>query len=115
MHLTNALLLALPILASAEQPIYQAWFDKAKSYIPANLQQPLANAAKKSAGKHVTVLHQDNFKETLKASPAAKAKKADTEWWIFITGGNKTCFGQCTGVERAWNVSLLPFTYAHTT
>ena len=28
---------------------------------------------------------------------------------VFVTGGNKTCYGQCGGVEAAWNESATAF------
>jgi hypothetical protein len=58
-------------------------------------------------GMSVLTLH--NWKDTL--YEPVQARNPDItdpeEWWVFFTGGNKTCFGQCDQVTKAWNDSAV--------
>lgn len=101
MRISSALFLALPLLAAAEeQKPLKAWLDKLSSYIPSAVQHPIENAAAKSAKVHVTHVTMYNLKDTLVPNGQPQ------EWWVYVTGGNTTCFGQCKITGQAWNVSL---------
>lgn len=93
----------------------QNWVEKAKSFLPS---QPVAPAAEQQAGeeaadtastpehkvvadKAVVPLTLTNWDSTLVASE----EEGPQEWLVFITGGNKTCFGRCGVAEKAFNVS----------
>lgn len=85
----------------------QGWFDKAKSYIPtAAATVPADAGAAKVADKVVTKLDAANWQSIL-TSASSNPHDGPEEWMIFVTGGNKSCYGQCTQVEKAWNVSKL--------
>ncbi|KAK8086543.1 peptidyl-trna hydrolase protein [Apiospora phragmitis] len=87
---TSAALLALPALASAEVPEYQAQFQqylgKFKSYIPSHSKTDPVHAAE--------------------AKPGSTTPE---EYWVFVTGGNKTCFGHCGKIEQAFNETAGKF------
>lgn len=115
----STLLLALPALAAAQQqaPLLdqlKGWFAKATEsissaipsvspHIPTN---PIAAGAKKAAAalklKRIEV---SNYQDLLKPG-AATASPGYESWMIFVTGGNKTCFGLCEHAETAFNASV---------
>ncbi|RDW82225.1 hypothetical protein BP6252_03337 [Coleophoma cylindrospora] len=122
MRFSTSTLLALPLLAAAAQqksPLDEAMgqlqtiFEKVAAFLPnipnPNKQHPVdaANAATASAGgKTLHVLTLDSWKETVR-SPVKAESTTPEEWFILVTGGNKTCFGHCGTVETAFNKSAL--------
>ena len=113
MHCFPALLLALPaiVVAQEQKPLgenVQAWFEKAKSYIPASVYSPVTAGAAKVAAENVTPLTKDNWLSVLSPSAEDSWKGPET-WMVFFSGGNKTCYGRCDGVEKAWNESAALF------
>lgn len=116
MRLTTALLIAIPALASAAQEPQQIpladtlnrWFEKAKSYLPAVGTAPIAattTAAKKAAaGINIHTVSDENWDSLL--SPSSSSPQT---WMIFVSGGNKTCYGQCTELESVWNETAAIF------
>ncbi len=109
MHISSSIAFALPILAAAQQqkPLgatVQDWFEKAKSYVPSAASAPWSAGAAKAAEHNVVPLTLQNWRETLTANPKT-ATEGPEEWYMFVTGGNKTCYGKCGNVEKAWNVS----------
>jgi hypothetical protein len=113
--------LALPLLAAATQeqsPLdqlktqAQAYFDKFSAYIPspnkAHTENVAHAAAAKAGGKALTVLTLSNWKDTFLSSVKPASTKPE-EWWVLVTGGNKTCFGHCGKVEAAFNESVAIF------
>ena len=113
MRFSPALLLALPatVVAQGQIPLgenLQAWFDQAKSYIPASVYSPVAAGAAKLAAENVTPLTKDNWLSVLSPSTEGSWKGPET-WMVFFSGGNKTCFGRCDGVDKAWNESAALF------
>lgn len=127
---TSQLLLALPVLAAADQaPL----LDQLKGYwsqaqasissvvsgvstaipsapssipIPANpAAAAAASAAAGVAALNVERITLDNHKDVLKAGRATASPGLE-EWLIFVTGGNKTCFGLCNHAETQWNESV---------
>ena len=118
MRFSVAALLALPLLTAAAQqqsPLEQViesaqvYIDYIKSYIPHfNTYHAAEAAAAKAGGKNLDVLTIDNWQNTLLSS-VTPSSKGPEEWWVFLTGGNKTCFGQCETVTTAFNESALVF------
>ncbi|MCJ1476495.1 hypothetical protein MMC13_005161 [Lambiella insularis] len=108
---TTLLLLPALALAQDQKPMgffgmdFEPYFEKAKSYLPASVKSPLSTGAAQIVAKNVTPLTKDNWASTLKPSASAKAGSGPENWMILISGGNKTCFGKCEGIERAWNES----------
>jgi len=112
MRFSAVSLLALPLLsvvAQQESPIEQVkaqaqyWFEKIQSFLPnpAEAHSPEAAAAK-VGGKTLNVLTLSGWEHTIRSSVKASSTKPE-EWWVFITGGNKTCFGHCLQSEIAFN------------
>lgn len=101
-----SLLFLLPALAAAqEQKPLGGWFDKIKAVVsdavPAAVVSPVAAAAAKIEEKTVTRLRWNNWESVL--TPSAQEPQ---DWMVYITGGNKTCFGRCGQADEAWNVRV---------
>lgn len=112
MRCTPTFLLALPAIVAAQQqkPLQdtvQGWFNKAKSYIPSSVSSPIDAGAARVAAEKVTPLTRDNWVSTLTPSDSSAFSDGPEEWMVFISGGNKTCYGRCEGVEQAWKVRSL--------
>ncbi|KAJ9623581.1 hypothetical protein H2203_005843 [Taxawa tesnikishii (nom. ined.)] len=112
----DAVLLALPALAAADQaPLLdqvKGWFNRAtaaaSSYVPSgspSIPNPVNAGAAGLSSLTVDRLTLENHK-TLLQPAAATASPGIEEWLIFITGGNKTCFGMCNHAETEWNKSV---------
>ncbi|KAL8900359.1 MAG: hypothetical protein Q9207_005729 [Kuettlingeria erythrocarpa] len=109
MRLTASLLAILPLAIAAQQqkPLgenVQSWFEKAKSYIPNAASAPIASTAAKAAASNVVPLTKDNWQSVLTPSTTDPFEGPES-WMVFFSGGNKTCYGKCAGVEQAWNES----------
>ncbi|PYI22537.1 PTH2-domain-containing protein [Aspergillus violaceofuscus CBS 115571] len=115
MRLIQVLALA-PALALAQEQVpladrFQGWLDKAKAYLPAAT--PVVPATveevqkvveqKKIQAKPVTQLNLTNWESILE--PASDPQ----DWFVFVTGGNKTCFGRCAQADKSFNESVLLF------
>ncbi len=76
------------------------WFDKAKSYIPSiPIPDPIDAGASEVAARKVERINIRNWQRKLAPKP-----DGEEEWMVYVTGGNKSCFGRCTGVDAVWNV-----------
>ena len=110
MRFSAATLLALPLLATAaESPLdqYKAKFQNFLGSFGAKapaapFQQAAAPGAADSKGKskgvkskNIDVLTLENWDQTLFAPVKAESTTPE-EWWVLVSGGNKTCFGTCT-------------------
>ncbi|EOD52460.1 hypothetical protein UCRNP2_725 [Neofusicoccum parvum UCRNP2] len=113
MRFSKTLLVALPALALAEEQVplaekVKGWFNKAQDYvstaIPA-VQSPINAGASKVVEKVVANLTLENWRDIV-APSASAASQGPEEWLIYITGGNKTCFGLCGNTTEAWNKSV---------
>lgn len=114
----SALLLALPVLATAQQfPFFdqvKEWFGKAAEAVPSAVSSVIDPAATKAARNFkkrevdplpVERITTENHLSLLK--PVKPMQNAEYEEWIvLVTGGNKTCFGQCERAEQAFNDSI---------
>ncbi|KAJ8608702.1 hypothetical protein MRB53_039504 [Persea americana] len=87
---TTPLLALLPAVAVAQQQ-----FPTSRS----------TSAAAKIAELKVVPITLDNWKTTLHPG-AATASPGIESWMIFVTGGNKTCYGLCKHSEEVWNQSV---------
>lgn len=115
MLLTNACLsLLLPslTLAQEQKPLMdqaQEYFEIAKTYLPAGIQNAInpvvSSGAARIAGKNVVELNRTNWDTILTPSSSLGASAGPENWMVLISGGNKTCFGLCDGIEAAWNKS----------
>ncbi|MCJ1353177.1 MAG: hypothetical protein MMC33_003162 [Icmadophila ericetorum] len=119
MRLSLTLLAVLPTLIAADaqqKPLQEViqdsiytYLNKAKTFLPQAFASPIDAGASKVAAKNVTPLTKDNWKSTLTPSAASIASGSPESWMVFVSGGNKTCFGRCEGVEQAWNQSAALF------
>ncbi|KAH7090756.1 hypothetical protein FB567DRAFT_520578 [Paraphoma chrysanthemicola] len=118
MRFSSTLLLALPAIAVAEEQIpllekVKGFFNKAtaavSSAIPAVPSAPLNAATEKAASKAAEAIQYpltlENWKETLTVDPTA-SPPVTQDWLVFVTGGNRSCFGLCENATKAWNTSL---------
>nr|POE90625.1 hypothetical protein CFP56_60238 [Quercus suber] len=116
---TSPILLALPAFASAAEQVplldhFKGWFARATDSFASARQQvpssvpsvpnPVAAVGAAAAHRSVQHLTKDNYAQLL-VPGAATASPGIEEWMIFVTGGNKTCFGLCSRAETAWNES----------
>jgi hypothetical protein len=108
MRFSTSAVLALPLLAAAaEGPFeqfgqYKAQFQNFLSSFgakaptteaPSAVEDPLQAAEAKIGSTQVEVLTLDNWKDKLYSSVKADSATPE-EWWVLISGGNKTCFGR---------------------
>ncbi|KAL8798076.1 MAG: hypothetical protein Q9200_007828, partial [Gallowayella weberi] len=70
---------------------------------------PIASTAAAAASRNVVPLTTENWKSHLTPSSSNPADGPE-EWMIFFSGGNKSCYGRCAGVETAWNESAALLT-----
>lgn len=94
---------ALPAFVAAQEgPFdqykaqFQNFLGNYASYIPSipnpGAHDPVAAAAAKAGSMKLNVLTLDNWKDTL-YEPVIAGSTVPTEWWVLVSGGNKTCFG----------------------
>ncbi|KAJ5661839.1 uncharacterized protein N7477_009455 [Penicillium maclennaniae] len=100
-------LLPAVVLAQEQIPLVdrvQGWFNKAKAIVPTAVpSEPIVKLAEKVSEKSVTPITLSNWQPTLEPSSEAK------DWYIYVTGGNKTCFGRCDRADKAFKESVLLF------
>lgn len=97
----SAIVAALSALCAAQDsPLdqYKAQFQNILgqfgSYIPnPSIHDPVAALQAKVGSMKLSVLTLENWKETL-YGPVLPNAKTPEEWWVLITGRNKTCFGR---------------------
>ncbi|KAM0561748.1 hypothetical protein ACHAPJ_002917 [Fusarium lateritium] len=113
---SSTILAALPALAAAQDsPIdqYKAQFQNIvgqfSSYIPnPGHHDPVAAAEAKAGSMRLNVLTLENWKQTL-YEPVSAGATTPEEWWLLVSGGNKTCYGRCGDVEQAFNETAAKF------
>jgi hypothetical protein len=102
----TSLVALLPAVALAQEQVpladrVQGWFNKAKAMVPTAVPaEPVVKLAEKVSEKNVTPVTLNNWQSMLE--PASKAQ----DLFIYVTGGNKTCFGRCDRADKALKVSL---------
>lgn len=117
----SPLVLALPALATAQQvPMLdqvKGWFAKATDSISSayssatesasipKMPDPVASGAAKIASLNVERLGMHNYDSLIKPGQSKAATGIET-WEVFVTGGNKTCYGMCNRAETAFNESV---------
>ncbi|ETI24334.1 hypothetical protein G647_03703 [Cladophialophora carrionii CBS 160.54] len=106
-------LLPLLVAADSQAPLKDkaaGWFDKAKSYVSSavpsaipvpEIPHPIDAGAAKVAENVVEKINVRNWQRKL--SPKLDAEE---EWMIYLTGGNKSCYGRCGPVNTVWNESV---------
>jgi len=113
MRFSTSLLVALPALALAQEqaPLaerLQGWLNQAQSYVSSALPStpsPFDAGAAKVAGHVETAVTLENWQQVLSADPSATTAGPE-EFMLYITGGNKTCYGLCDNATKAWNGSV---------
>ncbi|EXJ60817.1 hypothetical protein A1O7_04970 [Cladophialophora yegresii CBS 114405] len=107
-------LLPLLVAADSQAPLKDkaaGWFDKARAYVssavpaaavPApEIPHPIDAGAAKVAESVVEKITVRNWQHKL-----APKLDAEEEWMIYLTGGNKSCYGRCGPVNTVWNESV---------
>jgi len=101
--------LGFPLIAAAEGDLLsqaQALFNK---YVPnPNRYDPVGAAEAKLGEMKLHTLTLNNWNETFFSNTNSQSTKPD-EWWVFVTGGKKTCFDRCEQAELAWNQTAAKF------
>jgi len=77
------------------------WLDKAKGYIPSPSNRPVDAAAAVVTERKVERINIRNWQRKLSPKP-----DIEEEWMVYITGGNKSCYGRCAHADATWNVSF---------
>ncbi|KAK3315370.1 hypothetical protein B0H66DRAFT_343106 [Apodospora peruviana] len=116
MRFSTSALLALPLLAAAAESPFEQYKAKFQNFLgsfgataPSADKVPPVDAAKAKVGsKKIETLTLQNWKETLYRPVHPDATQPE-EWWVLVTGGNKTCFGHCLKVETAFNETAAKF------
>jgi len=99
-------LLLLPLLVAGQQPLFDqaaGFFQRAKALVGAGpaIPDPIDAAADIVASGIVEKINIRNWQRKLAPKP-----DVDEEWMIYLTGGNKTCYGKCGGVNDVWNKAV---------
>jgi len=144
MYVSVALIFtALPLLAAAEtqerqqSPLDslkiqgQYYYDLLTSYFPSSIPSPnfiqpdtpsSETSSTSATGEtrpppKIDVFALDTWQQTLHSTPSTSTRndQASTEeWFLLMTGGNKTCFGLCGQLESSFNDSALLFAHEPT-
>jgi len=134
MRFSATAVLALPLLASAAESPFEQYKAKFQNFIgsfgaavaPGSQESSdSAGAASTTAGGgkaakivpkviNIESLTLQGWKDTLYAPVKPEATQPE-EWWVLVTGGNKTCFGHCGPVEKAFNETVAQFALLPTT
>jgi hypothetical protein len=110
---SSSLLFLLPALGvvAEQKPMewtesVKAWFNKASEAaaknvknVPNIIPDSLDSGAAKVAEVVVEPINASNWKDVL----VPGASKSN-EWLVYVTGSNKTCYGNCVNATKAWNV-----------
>ncbi|RDA94823.1 hypothetical protein CP533_4318 [Ophiocordyceps camponoti-saundersi (nom. inval.)] len=107
---------ALPLLVSAQDdPLapykaqLQTILNRVVSAIPnPGSHDPVAALEAKMGSMRMSTLTLENWKNTL-YGPVGPGATVPEEWWVLITGRNKTCYGHCGKVEKAFNETAAQF------
>jgi hypothetical protein len=118
----STIVLALPALAAAQQQIpiidqVKGWFAKAtesfgaavssaSESVSVNVPNPIASGAAKAAELKVQEISVENYKQTVQPNSPSASTGIET-WMVYVTGGNKTCYGMCGTADTAFNESVV--------
>ncbi|KAI5467052.1 hypothetical protein BGZ63DRAFT_344999 [Mariannaea sp. PMI_226] len=115
MRFSSTILAALPALVAAQDPVDQirtqvrSLLDQASSYLPnPGTYDPVAAAQDKAGPLKMSTLTLENWKDTFYEPVSPDATKPE-EWWVLVSGRNKTCFGRCDKVEEAFKETAAKF------
>ncbi|KAK0639363.1 hypothetical protein B0T16DRAFT_242775 [Cercophora newfieldiana] len=121
MRFSSTAILALPLLAAAAESPFEQYKAKFQNFISsfgaaapaADQAQPAAAASSpkskaKVGPKKIENLTLENWKDTVYA-PVKPDATTPEEWYILVSGGNKTCYGHCTKLDAAFKESAVKF------
>ncbi|ETN43985.1 uncharacterized protein HMPREF1541_10850 [Cyphellophora europaea CBS 101466] len=80
---------------------FNSWFSNIKNQISNTLPNPVDAGASALAAEVVQPLGMQNWKQHIWPKPDEAQ-----EWLVYVTGGNKTCFGRCGNPNAVWNLSV---------
>ncbi|WYZ37161.1 hypothetical protein EsH8_II_000667 [Colletotrichum jinshuiense] len=119
MRVSATTILALPLLATAAESQFEQYKAQFQNFL-SSFGAPSVPSADKPAvpeaavpeatipEKKLSVLTVENWKDVL-YEPVKPDAATPEEWWVLITGGNKTCFGHCDKIETAFNETASKF------
>jgi len=112
MRFSSSAILALPLLAAAAESPFEQYKAQFQNFLGSfgsygaktqpDKASPVQAAEKKLGEKAIKVLTLENWRNTL-YGPVKPTTTKPVEWWVLMTGGNKTCFGHCGKIEAAFN------------
>jgi len=113
MRFSSSVVLALPALALAQEQVpladkIKGWLNQAQSFVSSavpSVPSPVDAGAAKVAEHVETSLTLENWQSVLSADPSATTAGPE-DFMVYITGGNKTCYGLCGNATEAWNESV---------
>jgi hypothetical protein len=121
MRFSSTAILALPLLAAAAESPFEQYKAKFQNFLSsfgasapaADKAEPAAAAAApkskaKAAPKKIENLTLENWKDTVYA-PVKPGATTPEEWYILVSGGNKTCYGHCGKLDAAFKESAAKF------
>ncbi|KAK1754614.1 hypothetical protein QBC47DRAFT_384434 [Echria macrotheca] len=121
MRFSTTAVLALPLFAAAAESPFEQYKAKFQNFLSSfgastastaeKVAEPVVAPLKtktKSGPKKIENLTLQNWNETLYA-PVKPDQTTPEEWWVLVTGGNKTCFGRCVQLETAFNETAVKF------
>jgi hypothetical protein len=122
MRFSTTAVLALPLLAAAAESPFEQYKAKFQNFLSSfgasapnvaeKVAEPVAAAASKAknkvAPKKIEQLTLSNWNETL-YSPVKPGATTPEEWWVLLTGGNKTCYGRCGALETSFQETATKF------
>lgn len=119
MRFSTTAILALPLLAAAAESPFEQYKAKFQNFLSsfgapvpagtADKAEPVAAAPKsktKVGPKKIENLTLGNWKDTVYA-PVKPDASSPEEWYILVTGGNKSCYGHCGKLDTAFTESAV--------
>lgn len=111
----STILSALPAVAFAQDsPVeqykaqFQNFIGQMGSYVPnPGHHDPIAAAEAKAGSMRLNVLTLENWQQTL-YEPVSPGATTPEEWWVLVSGGNKTCFGTFGSWTAHCDMMLAP-------
>ncbi len=114
-------LTSLTSAAQEQQHPLRSFMSKLSSYIPSTnpqkvVESVIGHTRANAAAHHIEQLTLNGWRATLKPSTTAATGPGEPEeWWVLVTGRNKSCpsvddgSGGCEKLEKAFNVCLYLF------
>lgn len=112
MRISTALL-ALPALTVAQEQIplldrVQPYVNQAITFVTSFTGQTSTGGSQTAPNPRVTELKLANWEGVLRHEGQHPAGNIEP-WMVYVTGGNKSCLGNCARTDAAWDVCIILF------